>query len=111
MPSSDLEKILLAADSMQKASTVQQVGPKPLWKKTNPKPWHLPPYIEHVANALIKHGHSEQEAIAMAVGIVRAWSQHKPEGGEKKLHNDTQAAAAKAIAEWESLKAKAKGSK
>jgi hypothetical protein len=43
--SGDLEKVLLAADSMQKASTLQPVGSKPLWKKTKPKPWHLPPYI------------------------------------------------------------------
>jgi hypothetical protein len=103
--------ILLAVDSMAKANTPQPVGPKPLWKKTKPKPWHLPFYIEHVANALIKHGHSEQEAIAMAVGIVRAWSKHKPEGGEKTLHSDTQAAAAKAIAEWEATKAAAHGGK
>lgn len=101
----------LAADSMAKASTPQPVGPKPLWKKTKPKPWHLPFYIEHVANALIKHGHSESEAISMAVGIVRAWAQKKPEGGEKSLHGDTQAAAAKAIAEWENLKKSAHSSK
>jgi hypothetical protein len=108
---SDLDKVLLAADSMAKADTAEPVGPKPLWKKTKPSPWHLPFYIQHVANALIKHGHSESEAIAMAVGIVRAWASKKPEGGEKTLHGDTQAAAAKAIAEWDALKSAAHGSK
>lgn len=109
---SDLETVInLAADSLQKASTPQPLGPKPLWKKTKPKPWHLPFYIEHVAHALRSNGHSESEAISMAVGIVRGWASGKPEGGEKKLQKTTQAAAAKAISEWEALKSAAHASK
>lgn len=105
---SDLEVILLAADSMAKASSPQILGPKPLWKK---KGFKLPDYIEHVAHALIAHGHSESEAIAIAVNVVKGWAAGKPMGGEKRVHNDTKAAAAKAVAEWTALKAAAHGSK
>jgi hypothetical protein len=92
--------------SLQKASTVEPVGPKPLWKKTKPKPWHLPAYIEHIANALIKSGHSESEAIQMAVGVVKRWA-----SGGGHVDANTRAAAQKALGEWNAEKAAAHGSK
>lgn len=92
--------------SLQKASTVEPVGPKPLWKKTKPSPWHLPAYIEHIANALIKHGHSESEAIQIAVGVVKRWA-----SGGGKVDANTRAAAQKALGEWNAEKAAAHGSK
>lgn len=70
------------------------------------KGWQLPAYIEHVANDLIASGHSEARAIEMAVGIVKNWA-HGHDGKGHVVHPDTQTAAAKAIAEWEALKAKA----
>lgn len=106
--SSDLEQILLAADSMAKASTPEPFSKNPLWHK---KPLHLPFYVQHLAHQLVAHGHSESEAIGMAIGIIKAWAQKKPEGGEKTLHSDTQAAAAKAVAEWQADKDAAHGSK
>jgi uncharacterized protein YdaT len=66
---------------------------------------------EHIANALISHGHSESEAIAIAVNVVKGWAAGKPMGGEKKIHPDTQAAAKKALAEWSALKSAAHGGK
>jgi hypothetical protein len=92
--------------SVEKASTVQPVGPKPLWKKTKPKPWHLPAYIEHIANALIAHGHGESEAIQIAVGVVKSWA-----SGGGKVDANTRAAAQKALGEWNAEKAAAHGSK
>ncbi len=79
--------------SVEKASTPEPVGPKPLWKK---KGWKLPSYIEHIANALIKSGHDESEAVEMAVGIAKKWAR-----GGGKVTADTRAAAQKAVAEWE----------
>lgn len=76
-----------------------------LWKH---KGWQLPAYIQHVANELIKSGHDESRAIEMAVGIVKNWA-HGHDGKGHPVHPDTQAAAAKAIAEWDALKAKASG--
>lgn len=105
----DLEYILRLnreGTSLQKASTVEPVGPKPLWKKTKPKPWHLPAYIEHIANALIKNGHSESQAIQIAVGVVKRWA-----SGGGKVDANTRAAAQKALGEWNAEKAAAHGSK
>jgi len=56
-------------------------------------------------------GKSESEAISLAIGIIKRWASGRPSGGEKKVHPDTVAAAQKALAEWNSLKSRAKGSK
>ena len=72
--------------------------------------WHhkgmqLPAFIEHLANDLIADGHPESEAVQMAIGICQRWARG---GGDVKP--ETQAKAAAAVAEWEALKAKTKGS-
>lgn len=59
----------------------------------------LPTYIQHVAHALVENGHPESQAIGMAVGVVKNWSEGK--GG---VHKAIKAAAGKAIAEWEAKK-------
>lgn len=66
----------------------------------------LPPYIQHVAHDLMDEGHSESKAIGMAVGIIKNWA-HGHDGKGGTVHPDTQAAAAKALAEWEEKKARA----
>lgn len=98
----------MAVDSMAKASTQEPVGRGPLWKTPG---LHLPAYIQHIANDLMgKRGMPESRAIAMAVGIVKKWAAGIPTGGMKRVHPDTQAAAAKAVAEWEAVKARAHAS-
>lgn len=110
MTLSNLELILLAADSMAKAGSPEPVGKVPLWHKKDPS-FHLPFYVQHVANDLISSGKSESEAIQMAIGIIKRWASGSPSGGEKKVHPDTVAAAKKALAEWEAVKARAHGGK
>lgn len=88
------------AHTAEASSTHVPVGPGELWHDPT---IHLPDYIEHVANALRAAGHSESEAVAMAVGIIRGWAAGRASHGH--VHPDVQAAAAKAIAEWEALKA------
>jgi len=104
------------------ASTV----PEPFGKPSGPGLWHvkgmmLPAYIQHVAHDLLDSGaaKSVSQAIQMAVGIVRKWSKGIPVGGETKvgggkrgkhpgkIHPDVQAAAKKAMAEWEAKRARA----
>jgi hypothetical protein len=102
----DFIKLNREGTSLEKASSVQPVGPKPLWHKTKPKPWHLPAYIEHIANALIAHGHGESEAIQIAVGVVKRWA-----SGGGKVDANTRAAAQKALGEWNAEKAASHGSK
>jgi phage head maturation protease len=91
------------------ASTVHE----PIGKPSGPGLWHhkgmqLPPYVQHVAHHLIAQGHDESRAIEMAVGIVKNWAAGH-DGHGNAVHPDVQAAAAKNVAQWEALKAKASG--
>lgn len=66
----------------------------------------LPAYIQNVAHAFRRKGLSESESIQRAVGVVKDWAAGRaPAGGH--VHPDVQAAAAKAVAEWEAAKAAA----
>jgi hypothetical protein len=60
----------------------------------------LPEFIRAIAHALIRDGHSESEAIQMAVGVVKNWA-----SGQGHVKPETRAKAAAAVAEWESKKA------
>lgn len=99
----------MAARSLQKASTHQKVGHtgKGLWGH---KGVQLPAYIQHVANDLMDEGKTESHAIEMAVGIIKNWAHGHPSGGEKSVKPKTVAAAQKALAEWNALKARYGGS-
>ena len=89
------------------ASTVHHPIGRPggpgLWKHPT---WQLPAYIQNVAKHLVvKFG--ESRGIEMAVGIVKNWAA----GHDGKGHSVSavvQAAAGRAIAEWEALKARTK---
>ena len=64
----------------------------------------LPKYIEDIALALIRdHGMDRSKAISIAVSRVKKWA-----AGGGDVNADTRAKAAKAVAEWEKLKAKNK---
>lgn len=60
----------------------------------------LPKYIRMVRNALLREGHSMGKATAMAVSAIKRWAK----GGDN-VTPKVQAAAAKALAEWEKMKA------
>lgn len=92
------------------ASTVHE----PVGNPAGPGLWHhkgmqLPAYIQHVANRLRAQGHPESQAVHMAVGIVQNWAAGH-DGHGNSVHPDVQTAAAKAVAEWEALKAAAHAS-
>lgn len=63
----------------------------------------LPKYIEDIAVALVKDGHDRSKAIAIAVSRVKRWA-----AGGDDVKADTRAKAAKAVAQWEKMKASAK---
>lgn len=101
-----LEKILGLTPETPEASTV----PKPihpggpgLWKH---KHWMAPPYIEHVAQALMRKGKSESDAYHMAVGLMHSWAAGH-DGHGHKTHPDVRAAAATNLAKWEELRGRA----
>jgi HK97 family phage prohead protease len=90
------------------ASTVPEPHGKPGGGLWGIKGLKAPPYIEHVAGELMKSGHGESDAYHMAVGIVENWAAGH-DGHGHRVHPDVQAAAAKNVAEWEKLRAQARG--
>lgn len=66
----------------------------------------LPNYICKIAKEIRKSGRSTSSAIAMAISQVKRWA-----AGGENVKPDTRAKAAKALAQWEALKAKAKAKK
>lgn len=71
----------------------------------------IPEYICRVAKNLVARGYTISHAIATAVNTIKRWARggtsSKSGPRAKAVHADTQAKAAKALAEWEALKAKA----
>ena len=65
----------------------------------------LPAYIQNVRNGIMKSGKTESEATGLAIGVVRNWA-----SGKGKVSPEVRAAAAKAVAQFETLRAKSKAS-
>lgn len=65
----------------------------------------LHPFIRAVAHALEREGHSESQAIQIAIGRIKDWA-----AGEGNVRPDTRAKAVEAIAHWEAQKAAAHAS-
>lgn len=89
------------------ASTV----PQPHGKPGGPgafgmKGAQFPPYIQHVAGELLKKGKTKSQAYRMAIGIVRNWAHGHNRG--HAVSPQVQSAAAKAIAQYDALRARAK---
>lgn len=66
----------------------------------------LPEYICRIARAIMRSGKTRSQAISIAVSRVKKWS-----AGGDNVNADTRAKAAKAVAQWESMKAKNKAKK
>lgn len=66
----------------------------------------LPAYIREIARSIEKTGKSLEAAIPIAISRVKKWA-----AGGDGVSAKTQAKAAKALAAWNALKAKAKGKK
>lgn len=98
MQNDDYETILLLAggcslDSSPKKNWVERSG-------------GLPNYICRIARAIMRGGKSKSQAIAIAVSRVKKWA-----AGGDDVDADTRAKAAKAVAQWQALKAKNKSKK
>lgn len=59
----------------------------------------LPRYVRMVANALVRTGKSRSTAIAIAISKMKRWA-----AGGDNVRPQVQAAAAKALAQWEAMK-------
>ncbi len=64
-----------------------------------------PIYIQNIRNALMRAGHDEREAHAMAVAAVERWARGDLEWGpHRHVTPEVQAASQRAVAEWEELR-------
>lgn len=91
-------------------STVHhQLGHEGLWHTPDRhvgSAQQLPAYIQNVARALMRdHGMGESQAIATAINAVKDWAAGRAWGGRVKVTPEVRAAAGRAVAEWESLRA------
>lgn len=92
-----------SAETAALSSTHSPLGTHGLWGSKSDQ---LPAYIQNIAKAMIRSGHDESSAISLAVGAVKRWAR-----GGGKVSPEVRAAAAKAVGEWEALRAKHGGSK
>lgn len=97
LSNSDLDYIVALGSSASLAETAK----KDSWIEN--VDGELPAYVREVARSIMKTGKTKSQAIAIAISRVKKWAVT----GE----GDTKAKAAKAVAEWEKLKGKAKGKK
>jgi len=85
------------------------LGHEGLWhtpSKKVPELQQLPAYVQNTARALMREqGMGEQQAIATAVNAIKDWAAGHAFGGKVKVTPEVQAAAARAVQEWEALRA------
>jgi hypothetical protein len=93
--------VVKSAETPELSTTHRPLGTHGLWGSKSDQ---LPAYIQNIAHALIRGGMSESQAIATAVGSVKRWA-----SGRGKVTPEVRAAAAKAVGEWESLRAQHAG--
>lgn len=103
-PEDQIDWVELSAKTAMYSTTHSPLG-KPggpgLFKTKN---LQLPAYIQHIAKALMRdHGFTMSHAIATAVNRVKKWA-----AGGGGVSPEVRAAAAKAVAEWEAAKARAR---
>ena len=97
-----------SADTPRLESTPHPLGPNGLWHtpdRHSPDKQKLPNYIEHIAAALMRGGMDESQAIATAINSVRRWARGDLGERHGHVHPEVRAAAARAVQEWEDLKA------
>lgn len=108
----DLKRVRRALKSAQTpvVSTVHHpLGREGLWHTPDrhvSSMQQLPAYVQNTARALMRdQGMGEQEAIATAINAVKEWAAGRAFGGRVKVTPEVQAAARRALDEWQRLRA------
>ena len=86
-----------SADTARLSTEHHPLGTHGLWHDRGAQ---LPAYIQNIAHALRRDGHSESEAIQLAIAAVRRLA-----SGGDHVKPEVREAASRALAEWEKLKA------
>jgi HK97 family phage portal protein len=94
---------LVAHRAEVKAAVRYDVSPIGLKKNWVTDVGGLPLFARAIAHALMRNGHSESEAIQLAIGVIKNWAEGRGPNG-KKVTAKTQAKASAALAEWEAKK-------
>ena len=97
LDTSDYDLIRLSMVELTSSASLDR-SPKKNWVENAGQ---LPPYVRKLARAIEKNGHSLSSAISIAISRVKAWA-----AGGDDVDANTSAKAAKALAQWEALKAK-----
>ncbi len=87
-----------SARTPELASTHSPIGHEGVWHSKHP-PLELPAYIQNIRNALMRDGHSESEAHAMAVAAIERWRK-----GGKHVTPEVQHASQEAYEQWMALR-------
>ena len=93
---SDIDQVIMLGSSASLAETPE----KDNWVDNTGE---LPKYVREVARSIKDSGKTTSQAIAIAISRIKVWA--------VTGKGDTKAKAAKALAEWEALKGKAKSKK
>jgi hypothetical protein len=94
----------VSAETPRLSSEHAPIGHEGVWHSKNP-PLQLPAYIQNIRNALMRAGHGESEAHALAVAAVKRWAKGNLKWGPKrKVTPEVIAASRRAVAEWEELR-------
>ena len=104
----ELAELLKSAQTPAVSTVHHPLGHEGLWHTPDrhvSAVQQLPAYFQNTARALMRDGMGEQEAIATAVNAVKEWAAGHAFGGKVKVTPEVQAAAQRAVAEWEALRA------
>lgn len=97
-----------SAETPRVSTEHHPLGTEGLWHtpdKHTPEKQQLPAYIQNIARALMRdHGMDESQAIATAINAVKRWARGDLGEAHGHVHPEVQAAAQRALAEWEKLK-------
>jgi hypothetical protein len=93
-----------SADTPRLSVEHHPIGHEGVWHSKHP-PLQLPAYIQNVRNALMRAGHDESSAHAMAIAAVRRWASGEGAWGHKgKVTPVVREAAQRAVQEFEELR-------
>ena len=87
-----------SAQTPELAAHHAPIGHEGVWGSKNP-PMQLPAYIQNIRNALMREGHSEDEAHALAVAAVERWA-----NGGGDVTDEVRQASQQAVAQWNQLR-------
>lgn len=109
MTAGELAKMLKSEETPVVSTVHHPLGREGLWhtpSKKVPETQQLPAYIQNIARALMRdHDMEESRAIATAVNAVKRWAAGRLGWGRRKITPEVQAAAQRALDEWEKLRA------